>query len=194
MAKSDFYPKEGVVYECYKSFTDEDGDRARRGQKFVLGNDFGNGEVFMEKASGRGHDILIKKDDFAKYFCPADTPKKEDAAPQAAETPIGVEAHVIGGTWEDVKEHLSELPEFIQALLKRAKPELFEPPKPKAWEFKETNNTFGTSNLLNQIPFFVGNGLVNKEDAMKCLVVKHRWKVELFESPQGYQCIRFVEK
>jgi hypothetical protein len=28
-------PKQGVVYECYKGFTDVGGDRCRTGQKFV---------------------------------------------------------------------------------------------------------------------------------------------------------------
>lgn len=196
MAKSDFHPKKGVVYECYRSFTDVDGDRARRGQKFVLGTDFGDGEVFMEKASGRGRDILVKKEDFAKYFCPAATSEKKDAAPQAAEAPSNVEAHVIGCTWEDVKEHINELPKFIQELLKRAKPELFEPPKPKVFEFKGEGNKFGT-NIIGfdkNVPFIVGKGLVNDEDKMKCLVVDSGVKAELFTGPRGHQCIRFVNR
>lgn len=191
MAKSDFYPKEGVVYECYRSFYDADGDRARLGQKFMLDTDFGDGDVLMKKASGRGCGIIVKKDEFAKYFCPAATPEKKDAAPQAAEAPSNVKAYVIGGTWEDIKEHLSELPEFIQALLKQASPELFEPPKPKVFEFKRGDNNFGVDG--GDVPFFVGMGLVDKVDKLKCLIVERGWKAELFEGPHGYQCIRFVE-
>ncbi len=195
MAKSDFHPKEGVVYECYRGFTDDDGDRARRGQKFVLSHVYhdSKGRVLMGKASGRGIGILTTKDEFAKYFCPAAVAEKENAAPQAAEAPFGVEAHLIGGTWEDVKEHLDDMPDFIKALLKRAKPELFEAPKSKAFEFKGEGNTFGTNGFSGNTPFIVGKGLVNEEDKFKCLVVDSGVKAELFTGPRGHQCIRFVK-
>lgn len=191
MSKSDFYPKEGVVYECYNSFTDTWGDRARKGQKFVLENT-DNDEVVMARASGRGVNIVISKDRFAAHFAPAATPEKEaTAAPTAAKEPLDVEAHLVYGTWDDVKEHLSKMPPFIQDLLKRAKPELFETPKPKVFEFKENGNTFG---IGHSMPFFVGCGLVNEEDKLKCLAVDRGYKVELFKGPHGHQCIRFVEK
>ena len=191
MAKSDFYPKEGVVYECYKGFTDDYGDRARRGQKFVF-FDNDNEDVILERASGRGVNIKISKDKFAAHFAPAATSEKEaTAAPTAAKEPLDVEAYLITGTWEDVKEHMSELPKYIQDLLKRAKPELFEAPKPKVFEFKQNGNTFGTSAFYNS--FYVGNGLVSEKDKMKSLIVSRGWKAELFEGLHGHQCIRFVE-
>ena len=67
-------PQVGVVYECYKGFTDSHGDRCRVGQKFI----FKGGEAYenyayyyMDKASGRGAQIEIAKDKFASHFCPA---------------------------------------------------------------------------------------------------------------------------
>ena len=184
-------PKRGVVYECYRGYIDQYGDRARRGQKFVLKHSDGYGTFVLAKASGRGVNIVVRDNKFAAHFCPAATPEKVDVAPQAAETPFGVEAHLIGGTWDDVKEHLDDMPEFIKALLKRAKPELFEAPKTDAFEFDARNNTFSTA---HGTPFFVGKGLVEKEDALKCLVVDRGYKAELFEGPGGRQCIRFIEE
>jgi hypothetical protein len=64
-------PQQGVVYECYKGFTDFNGDRCRVGQKFVYYNDYGPDGYLMDKASGRGIDIVIPKDKFAAHFCPA---------------------------------------------------------------------------------------------------------------------------
>jgi hypothetical protein len=64
-------PKQGVVYECYKGFTDFNGDRCRVGQKFVYYSDYGRDFYLMDKASGRGIDIVIPKDKFAAHFCPA---------------------------------------------------------------------------------------------------------------------------
>ena len=64
-------PKQGIVYECYKGFTDFNGDRCRVGQKFVYYNDYGSNGYLMDKASGRGIDIVIPKDKFAAHFCPA---------------------------------------------------------------------------------------------------------------------------
>lgn len=186
-------PERDVVYECYRGYTDQYGDRARVGQKFVFNGDIIDGCFVLAKASGRGVSIAVEDAKFAAHFCPATTPEKEDTAPQAAETPFGVEAHLIGGTWDDVKEYLDEMPEFIKALLKRAKPELFEvpKPKPKVFEFKERENRFGTG---YGTPFFVGKGLVEKEDVLRCLVVERGYKAELFEGPIGRQCIRFVEE
>ena len=69
--------KHGVVYECYKGFTDEFGDRARVGQKFILEDDQPqelidfNGYYVMSKASGRGTQIAAPIDNFASYFIPA---------------------------------------------------------------------------------------------------------------------------
>jgi hypothetical protein len=64
-------PQQGIVYECYKGFTDFNGDRCRVGQKFVYYNDYGSNGYLMDKASGRGIDIVIPKDKFAAHFCPA---------------------------------------------------------------------------------------------------------------------------
>ena len=64
-------PQKGIVYECYKGFTDFNGDRCRAGQKFVYWDDYGPNGYLMDKASGRGIDIVIPKDKFAAHFCPA---------------------------------------------------------------------------------------------------------------------------
>jgi hypothetical protein len=64
-------PQQGIVYECYKGFTDFNGDRCRVGQKFVYYNDYGSNGYLMDKASGRGIDIVIPKDKFAAHFCPS---------------------------------------------------------------------------------------------------------------------------
>jgi hypothetical protein len=64
-------PKEGIVYECYKGYTDSGNDRVRVGQKFVWdGDDYGSQYAF-DKASGRGMCVLVPKDKFSSYFCPA---------------------------------------------------------------------------------------------------------------------------
>ena len=70
MSKS-IQPKQGIVYECYKGFTDFNGDRCRVGQKFVYDSDYRSNGYLMDKASGRGIDIVIPKDKFAAHFCPA---------------------------------------------------------------------------------------------------------------------------
>lgn len=64
-------PQKGIVYECYKGFTDFNGDRCRAGQKFVYWDDYGPNGYLMDKASGRGIDIVISKDKFAAHFIPA---------------------------------------------------------------------------------------------------------------------------
>lgn len=64
-------PKQGIVYECYKGFTDFNGDRCRVGQKFIYDSDFGPHSYLMEKASGRGIGVFISKDKFAAHFIPA---------------------------------------------------------------------------------------------------------------------------
>ena len=64
-------PKQGVVYECYKGYTDAGRDKVRTGQKFVWdGDDYGSQYVF-DKASGRGMSVLVPKDKFTSHFCPA---------------------------------------------------------------------------------------------------------------------------
>jgi hypothetical protein len=66
-------PQVGVVYECYKGFTDSHGDRCRVGQKFIFkgGDAYENDDYYyMDKASGRGAQIEIRKDKFASHFCP----------------------------------------------------------------------------------------------------------------------------
>jgi hypothetical protein len=70
MSKS-IKPQQGIVYECYKGFTDFNGDRCRVGQKFVYYSDYGRDFYLMDKASGRGIDIVIPKDKFAAHFYPA---------------------------------------------------------------------------------------------------------------------------
>lgn len=65
-------PKQGIVYECYKGFTDFNGDRCRVGQKFVYDSDFGPHSYLMEKASGRGIGVFVSKDKFAAHFIPAE--------------------------------------------------------------------------------------------------------------------------
>jgi hypothetical protein len=67
-------PQVGVVYECYKGFTDSHGDRCRKGQKYIFkGSEaYENDDYYyMDKASGRGAQIEIAKDKFASHFCPA---------------------------------------------------------------------------------------------------------------------------
>lgn len=74
---SQIKPKEGIIYECYKGFTDEFRDRARLGQKFILEKDQDqelidfNGYYVMQKASGRGTNIAVPINKFASYFIPA---------------------------------------------------------------------------------------------------------------------------
>lgn len=65
-------PKQGVVYECYKGFTDPGGDRARKGQKFIWdGSKNHNGNFYeLKKASGRGVEIYVPVGEFASYFYP----------------------------------------------------------------------------------------------------------------------------
>lgn len=72
MKDNKIMPEKGIVYECYKSFTDISNDRCRKGQKFELGKS-GSDFIFMNKASGRGVSIMVKKDKFAAHFCPAAT-------------------------------------------------------------------------------------------------------------------------
>ena len=69
--------KHDVVYECYKSFTDHIGDRARKGQRFKL-RDYSDGNIVFEKASGRGMDIIFKEKTAHHYLCPALTFKVGD--------------------------------------------------------------------------------------------------------------------
>lgn len=68
-------PKQGVVYECYKGFTDRFGDRVRVGQKFTYdGDDMmaeENNYYVFQKASGRGIDIAVPLNKFTAHFCPA---------------------------------------------------------------------------------------------------------------------------
>ena len=64
-------PQQGIVYECYKGFTDFNGDRCRVGQKFVYSNDYGPHSYLMEKASGRGIGVFVSKDKFTAHFIPA---------------------------------------------------------------------------------------------------------------------------
>jgi hypothetical protein len=65
-------PKQGVVYECYKGFTDIGGDRCRTGQKFVWNGDTKPSDIYvLEKASGRGMEMYVRGEQFASYFIPS---------------------------------------------------------------------------------------------------------------------------
>lgn len=68
-------PTQGVIYECYKGFTDRYGDYCRPGQKFKWSTEFDESEItgdyVMEKASGRGVNIAVEANQFAAHFCPA---------------------------------------------------------------------------------------------------------------------------
>ena len=64
-------PKQGVVYECYKGYTDSGFDRVRVGQKFVWDGDDNGVQYAFDKASGRGMCVLVPKDKFASYFIPS---------------------------------------------------------------------------------------------------------------------------
>jgi hypothetical protein len=69
-------PKQGIVYECYKGFTDYYGDRCRTGQKFTYDGDnkqsINNGYYCLDKASGRGMKIAVPLDKFMAHFIPAE--------------------------------------------------------------------------------------------------------------------------
>jgi len=196
--KSSCHPKEGVVYECYRGFTDERGDRARRGQKFVFGHSYLDGDVSLRRSSGYGSNIIIHEDKFAAHFCPAAEKKTvvdiTTVGPAPTQSQVDVQAVLVSGTWDDVKKSWDDIPTFVQELILKAQPDLFKSTEPKAFEFKEEGNKFGVGRGDKNVPFIVGRGLVSNEDRMKCLVVDNGWKVELFESPGGLQCIRFVEE
>jgi hypothetical protein len=61
-------PKHGVIYECYKSYTDLGGDRVRVGQKFVWDGGKDISHIVLDKASGRGWSIVVPEGKFASYF------------------------------------------------------------------------------------------------------------------------------
>ncbi len=65
-------PKQGVVYECYKGFTDLGGDRCRTGQKFVWSGETKPSDIYiLKKASGRGMEMYVRGDKFAAHFIPS---------------------------------------------------------------------------------------------------------------------------
>jgi hypothetical protein len=65
-------PKQGVVYECYKGFTDIGGDRCRTGQKFVWKGETKASDIYvLAKASGRGMEMYVRGEQFASYFIPS---------------------------------------------------------------------------------------------------------------------------
>jgi hypothetical protein len=184
-------PERDVVYECYKGYIDEQGDRARKGQLFVFeGEDTFNKYYVFAKASGRGVGIYVNYSDFESHFCPQYTERDIEEKLPTKQTPdVKIDIELIEGTWAQVKEHFDELPSALQEILKIQMPALFD--TPQAFKFEE-QNIFSTNNKL-PTPFFVGNGLVNGADAMKCIVVQRGYTAELFDSPQGRQCIRFVQ-
>jgi hypothetical protein len=185
-------PEHGVVYECYKGYVDEDGDRARKGQLFIFDGDITyNNHYIFAKASGRGIDIYVDYSDFESHFCPQYTERDVEEKLPTKQTPdVKIDIELVEGTWAQVKEHFAELPSALQEILKMQLPALFD--TPQAFEFDEEKNIFSTRNT-DTLPFFVGRGLVEKEDKMKCIVVQHNYTAELFEC-DGYQCIRFVRK
>jgi hypothetical protein len=68
-------PKEGIVYECYKGFVDQYGDRCRTGQKFTYDGDdeesAANEYYVLDKASGKGCSVAVPLDKFAAHFIPS---------------------------------------------------------------------------------------------------------------------------
>lgn len=71
MSKS-IKPKQGVVYECYKGFTDTAGDRCRVGQKFIWNGELKSSSIYtFEKVSGRGNEIYVREENFTSHFIPA---------------------------------------------------------------------------------------------------------------------------
>ena len=65
-------PKQGVVYECYKGFTDIGGDRCRTGQKFIWDGETKVSDIYvLQKASGRGMEMYVRGEQFASYFIPS---------------------------------------------------------------------------------------------------------------------------
>jgi hypothetical protein len=71
MSKS-IKPKQGIVYECYKGFTDTAGDRCRVGQKFTWNGELKPSGIYtFEKVSGRGIEIYVREENFTSHFIPA---------------------------------------------------------------------------------------------------------------------------
>jgi hypothetical protein len=65
-------PKQGVVYECYKGFTDTAGDRCRVGQKFTWNGELKPSGIYtFEKVSGRGTEIYVHQSIFPSHFIPS---------------------------------------------------------------------------------------------------------------------------
>jgi len=65
-------PKQGVVYECYKGFTDTAGDRCRVGQKFTWNGELKPTGIYtFEKVSGRGMEIYVRENEFSSHFIPS---------------------------------------------------------------------------------------------------------------------------
>lgn len=61
--------KRGITYECYRGFEDISGNRARRGQRYVLLYEYIDHYLF-HSASGKGDSKLVKKDKFTAHFIP----------------------------------------------------------------------------------------------------------------------------
>lgn len=89
-------PQQGVVYECYKGYTDAGSDRVRVGQKFVWDGDDDGTQYVFDKASGKGTSVFVPKDKFASYFCPA-----AEQAEQTETTPkfkVGDKVKIASGS------------------------------------------------------------------------------------------------
>jgi hypothetical protein len=73
-------PKQDVIYECYKGFTDTAGDRCRAGQKFIWNGEVKSSDIYtLEKASGRGMEIYVRGNEFAAHFIPAEKQKQVES-------------------------------------------------------------------------------------------------------------------
>ena len=59
----------GITYECYRSFSDWSGAKARRGQRYALQGDFRDFYSVIP-VSGKGFSKMIRKNKFAAHFTP----------------------------------------------------------------------------------------------------------------------------
>ena len=64
-------PQPGVTYECYMGYTDDRGNRVRRGQRFYFyaSSEFSAVHI-MSHISNRGTFKMIDVNKFVSHFCP----------------------------------------------------------------------------------------------------------------------------